>query len=52
MKVKCNIFKNGNVIVFTGLLDLIDHDDELAIVISHEMAHVIILKFLKINETI
>ena len=30
----------GNIIVFRGLLDLMDSEDELAMVLAHEMAHV------------
>eukprot|EP00730_Choanoeca_flexa_P006441 TRINITY_DN12153_c0_g1_i1.p1 TRINITY_DN12153_c0_g1~~TRINITY_DN12153_c0_g1_i1.p1 ORF type:complete len:404 (+),score=52.97 TRINITY_DN12153_c0_g1_i1:1441-2652(+) len=29
----------GCVLVYTGLLDLLDNDDQLAVVLAHEMAH-------------
>lgn len=32
---------NGKVVVFTGLLRLFPNDDELAVVIAHEIAHVV-----------
>jgi predicted Zn-dependent protease len=31
----------GKIAVFTGLLDLIDSNDELAVVVGHEVAHVL-----------
>ena len=33
---------NGNIFVFRGLLDFVKGDDELAAVLGHEMAHVIL----------
>ena len=33
------VIPGGHVYVHTGLLDMVDSDDELAAVISHEMAH-------------
>jgi len=33
---------NGNIFVFKGLLDFVKDDDELAAVLGHEMAHVIL----------
>ncbi len=33
---------NGNIFVFKGLLDFVKNDDELAAVLGHEMAHVIL----------
>jgi Zn-dependent protease with chaperone function len=33
------VIPGGHVYVFTGLLDLVQSDDELAAVISHELAH-------------
>ena len=33
---------NGNIFVFKGLLDFVKSDDELAAVLGHEMAHVIL----------
>lgn len=34
--------KNGEVFVFTGLLKFIQSDDELAIILAHEMSHAIL----------
>ena len=34
-------FPGGDVIIFTGLLDFVENDDELSIVLAHEMSHVI-----------
>ena len=31
----------GKVVVYTGLLNLLDSDDELAAVLAHEAAHVV-----------
>ncbi len=33
-------FKSGTVVVYTGLMDFVQNDDELAMIMSHEMAHV------------
>ena len=33
---------NGDIFVFKGLVDFVDSDDELAAVLGHEMAHVIL----------
>lgn len=35
-------FPNGHVIVYTGLLDFVKSDDELAMVMAHEMSHAIL----------
>ena len=35
-------FPSGDLIVFTGLLDFVKNDDELAIILSHEMSHAIL----------
>ena len=32
--------KGGDVVVFTGLLDFVENDDELSIILAHEMSHV------------
>ena len=36
------VLPSGNIFIFQGMLDLCDNDDQLAIVISHEMAHSIL----------
>jgi len=33
---------NGNIFVYKGLVDFVESDDELAVVLGHEMAHVIL----------
>jgi Zn-dependent protease with chaperone function len=33
-------FPSGDLVVFTGLLDFVENDDELAIIMAHEMSHV------------
>jgi len=40
----CNAFAmpNGNVFVFRGMLDLATTDDELAIIMGHEVAHAVL----------
>jgi Zn-dependent protease with chaperone function len=35
------VVPGGKVVVYTGLLKLIDSDDELAAVLAHEAAHVV-----------
>ena len=35
----CIYFQNGNIFVFTGMLDICSTDDELGIVLGHEMSH-------------
>lgn len=35
-------FPSGDLIVFTGLLDFVKNDDELAIILAHEMSHAIL----------
>ncbi|RNA04108.1 metalloendopeptidase mitochondrial, partial [Brachionus plicatilis] len=35
-------FPNGDVFVFTGLMDFVKNDDELAFIIAHEMSHSIL----------
>jgi Zn-dependent protease with chaperone function len=30
------------LVVFTGLLDFVENDDELATILAHEMAHAIL----------
>lgn len=34
-------FPSGDLVVFTGLLDFVENDDELAMIMAHEMSHVI-----------
>ena len=36
-------FQNGNVFVFTGLIEFVNNEDQLAMVIGHEMAHALML---------
>lgn len=40
----CNAaaFPSGDLIVWTGLLDFVENDDELAIILAHEMSHAIL----------
>ncbi|CAF0951098.1 unnamed protein product [Brachionus calyciflorus] len=40
--VNAHAFPSGEVFVYSGLLDFVDNDDELAFVIAHEMAHAIL----------
>lgn len=35
--------KSGDVVLFTGLMDITENDDELACILAHEMSHVCIL---------
>jgi metalloendopeptidase OMA1, mitochondrial len=35
------VVPGGKVVIYTGLLDILKSDDELAAVISHEVAHVV-----------
>ena len=35
-------FKSGHIIVYRGLLDNIESDDELAGILGHEMSHAIL----------
>ena len=35
--------QNGNVFVFTGLIEFVNNEDQLAMVIGHEMAHALML---------
>lgn len=35
-------FPGGDLILFTGLLDFVHNDDELAIILAHEMSHAIL----------
>jgi len=36
------VLPSGNIFVFTGMLDLCKNDDQLAVVLGHEMAHSVI----------
>lgn len=40
-QVNAFVVPGGNVVVYTGLLDLVGSDDELAAVLAHECAHVL-----------
>ncbi len=42
---------NGNIFVYKGLLDFVKSDDELAAVLAHEMAHVILRHGAEKNST-
>ena len=33
-------FPGGDLVLFTGLLDFVQSDDELAVILAHEMSHV------------
>ena len=33
------VLPNGNIFVFTGMLEICDNDDQLAMVLSHEMGN-------------
>lgn len=35
-------FPSGDLVIFTGLLDFVKNDDELAIILAHEMSHAIL----------
>jgi len=35
-------FPSGDLILFTGLLDFVENDDELAVILAHEMSHAIL----------
>ena len=36
------VLQNGNIFVFKGMLDFCTNDDQLAIVLGHEMAHALL----------
>merc|ERR1712107_660960 len=36
------VLPSGNIFVFSGMLDLCKNDDQLAVVLGHEMAHSVI----------
>merc|ERR1712203_643240 len=36
------VLPSGNIFVFTGMLDLCKNDDQLAVILGHEMAHSVI----------
>ncbi len=38
-KTFCILFQSGNIFVFTGMLHECKNDDQLGIVISHEISH-------------
>jgi Zn-dependent protease with chaperone function len=41
--LSCFLFlKSGHIIVYKGLLDYVDSDDELAGVLGHEISHAIL----------
>ena len=40
--VSAFVFPNGQVYVYTGMMKFADNDDELAVVIGHEMSHVLL----------
>ena len=36
------ILQNGQIFVFRGMVDMCLNDDQLAIILSHEMAHAVL----------
>ncbi|CAG7726591.1 unnamed protein product [Allacma fusca] len=36
------VLPSGNIFVFTGMLDVCETDDELAVILAHEMAHAVL----------
>lgn len=42
-QVNALVLPNGYVFVFTGLIEFMDNEDQLAMVIGHEMAHAVML---------
>ena len=34
--------QSGNIFVFTGMLDICENDDQLGIVLAHEIAHTLL----------
>ena len=36
------LFQNGNIFVYTGMLDACSNDDQFAIILGHEMSHAIL----------
>ena len=40
--VNAAAFPSGDLVVFTGLLDFVENDDEMAIIMAHEMSHAIL----------
>ncbi|XP_033341318.2 metalloendopeptidase OMA1, mitochondrial [Megalopta genalis] len=37
------VFSGGNVLVFSGIFDIIQNDDQLTFILAHEMSHVFLL---------
>lgn len=37
------LFQSGNIFVFLGALRMTENDDQLAIILAHEIAHVLLL---------
>lgn len=35
-------FQGGNIFVFLGTLNMVENDDQLAVVLAHEMAHAVL----------
>ena len=35
-------FQTGHVFVFTGILNFAQNDDQLAVIVAHEMAHALL----------
>ena len=40
--VSCISPQNGDIVMFQGMMDLLDNDDQLTIVLAHEMSHAIL----------
>ena len=36
------LFQTGNIFVYTGMLDMCANDDQLGIILGHEMSHAIL----------
>ena len=41
-------FQGGNIFVYTGMLELCSNDDQLGIVMSHEISHAILQHVVKL----
>ncbi|XP_042887339.1 metalloendopeptidase OMA1, mitochondrial-like [Penaeus japonicus] len=40
--VNCFVLPSGDIIMFRGMMELFDNDDQLAMIIAHEMSHAIL----------
>ncbi|XP_040571644.1 metalloendopeptidase OMA1, mitochondrial isoform X2 [Lepeophtheirus salmonis] len=48
-EINAFVLQNGNIFVFTGMLKACQNDDQLAIVLSHEIAHVLLYHDAKLS---